>query len=286
MKFSTVTKFFVSLLFCLNAGAVVDVKTYIPTNAHKYLPTLKTEQTRFWSTHPRPEQLGALIEHESCISLTNSRCWSPTSQLKNAREEGAGVGQITRAYNKNGKLRFDALQELKDKHPSVLADWSWENVYSRPDMQLRAVVLKSKDNFDYLKVVASDIERLKFADAAYNGGMGGVNSDRRLCGLTTGCNPQIWFGNVEKTCTKSKAALYGNRSACDINRNHVVDVVNIRNIKYKTYLQNVVVKPSIVAKVVIEEKVVSEEKVVIEEKVVVKKPCFTMIFERSLKVFK
>lgn len=254
----------------LNSYGVDDVKTYIPTNAYKYLPILKVEQTKYWPNHPHPEQFGALGEHESCISLRHPRCWSPTSMLKTQREEGAGIFQITRAYDKNGKLRFDALQELKDKHPSVLSDWSWENVYQRPDLQLRAVVLKSKDNFDYLKVVADPIERLKFSDAAYNGGMGGVNSDRRLCGMTDGCNPQIWFGNVEKTCTKSKAVLYGNRSACDINRNHVNDVINIRSVKYKPYMKDVVVA----------------NKPVVVNSVDVKKSYFNMLVEYILNVFK
>lgn len=218
-----------------------DVRTYIPIKAYQYLPTLKTEQLRYWKTHPVPEQLGGLIEHESCISLTNSRCWSPTSQLKTPREEGAGLPMITRAYDKNGNLRFDALTELRNKHPTELSGWSWENVYKTPEYQLRAVVLKSNDNFKTLNTITSEKERLKFSDAAYNGGVGGVQSDRRACGLKEGCDPQIWFGNVELTCTKSKAALYGNRSACDINRNHVNDVINIRSNKYKPYLQNIVV---------------------------------------------
>jgi hypothetical protein len=263
----------VLLLFGCTAAFSVneDVRTYIPTRAHTYLPILKAEQKQFWNSHPNPEQLGALGEHESCISLTHNRCWSPTSILKTSREEGAGIFQITRAYDKNGKIRFDALQELKDKHPTVLSDWSWENVYKRPDLQLRAVVLKSKDNFDYLKVISNVDERLKFSDAAYNGGMGGVNSDRRLCGLKNGCNPQIWFGNVELTCSKSKVVLYGNRSACDINRYHVNDVINIRSNKYKPYLKNV--EPVILPK--IEEKITNTY---------VKKSYLT-IFLNILKIF-
>lgn len=271
MKLSVVANLLVWLLISINVYAAVDVKTYIPTNAHTYLPILKTEQVRFWNTHPQPEQLGSLIEHESCISLTNSRCWSPTSQLKTAREEGAGFGQITRAYDKNGKLRFDALQELKDKHPSVLTGWSWENVYQRPVTQLRAVVLKSKDNFDYLKVITDNRERLKFSDAAYNGGMGGVQNDRRVCGLKSGCNPQIWFGNVELTCTKSKAAIYDTRSPCYINRNHVNDVTNIRSVKYKTYMKNVVV--------------VDKPVVVVASVDIVKKSYFTALVEYVLNIF-
>lgn len=253
-------KLFVALLlvcFLGNSLSANDVKTYIPTKAYQYLPTLKSEQIKYWGNHPAPEQLGGLVEHESCTNLTNSRCWSPTSQLKTPKEEGAGLGQITRAYDKNGKLRFDALAEIRDKHPA-LSGWSWENVYQKPDYQIKAVVLKSNDNYKSLNTITDPKERLKFSDAAYNGGMGGVQNDRRACGLKSGCNPQIWFGNVELTCTKSKAALYDKRSPCFFNRNHVDDVINIRSNKYKPYLQNVVV--AIPPKVVVEKDKVDEVK--------------------------
>jgi hypothetical protein len=62
------------------------------------------------------------------------------------------------------------------------------------------------------------------ADAAYNGGIDGVLNERRACGMTDNCDPQQWWGNVERVCLKSKAPLYGTRSACDINRHHVKDV--------------------------------------------------------------
>ena len=207
----------------------------VPKQALPYLPVLKAEQVRFWPSHPAPEQLGALVEHESCVSLTHSRCWSPTSRLKSAREEGAGFGQITRAYRKDGGLRFDALAEIRDTHPA-LNGWSWSNVYQRPDYQLRAVVLKSHDNYKALRMVADPMERLNFADAGYNGGMGGVQNERRACGLSAGCDPQRWFNHVERHCLKSRTALYGQRSACDINRHHVRDVVLTRSAKYKRWL--------------------------------------------------
>lgn len=175
-----------------------------------------------------------MIEHESCISLTHSRCWNPSSKLKSAREEGAGLGQITRAYTATGALRFDALAEIRDKHPS-LRELSWGNVYQRPDLQIRAVVFKMKDNYTYYAKYTDPYNALAFADAAYNGGIRGLDNERRACKLTTNCNPSVWFGNVEKLCLKSKAALYGQRSACDINRHHVSDVLITRAPKYKQF---------------------------------------------------
>jgi hypothetical protein len=206
----------------------------VPKQALPYLPVLKAEQVKYWPQHPAPEQLGGLIDHESACPRVRS-CWNPSAQLKTKREEGAGFGQITRAYRKDGGLRFDALAEMRSAHPA-LGGWNWGNVYQRPEYQLRAVVLKSLDNFKALRMVANPTERLNFADAGYNGGVGGVQNERRACGLSAGCNPQRWFNHVELHCLKSRAALYGQRSACDINRHHVRDVVLVRSAKYKRWL--------------------------------------------------
>lgn len=224
--------FAVLMLFAGRAGAQ-DVRTFIPPQAHQHLPTLAAERARFWSDHSQPELLPALIEHESCLRLTHSRCWNPASRLKSAREEGAGLGQITRAFRPDGSTRFDALAEMRDRHPS-LREWSWSTVYQRPDLQLRAVVLKMRDNHRFFTGLGvSPAEALQFADAGYNGGNGGVQADRRACRAKPGCDPGRWFGHVERTCTKSHAALYGNRSACDINRHHVHDVTQVRAAKYR-----------------------------------------------------
>lgn len=200
--------------------------------AQQYLPVLAAERQRMWADHPRPELLPSLVGHESGCPCMR-KCWEPGARLKSAREEGAGLGQITRAYRVDGSLRFDALAELRDRHPA-LGDWSWENVYKRPDLQLRAVVIMMREGFQYFKRLGlSDSAALAFADAGYNGGNGGVQNDRRACKLSAGCNPAQWFGQVELHCTKSRVALYGQRSACDINRHHVVDVLTVRAAKYR-----------------------------------------------------
>lgn len=205
----------------------------VPDNAAVYAPTLKAEQTRLWGDHPAPQLLAALVEQESCTYLGSPTCWSPTARLKTQREEGAGMGQITRAYRADGSTRFDTLAALRSRYPE-LTGWTWSNVYQRPDLQLRAMVLMSRDNYRAMRRLVPDASNaLAFADAAYNGGMGGVQSDRRACGIKTGCDPQRWFGHVEGTCTKSRAPLYGQRSACDINREHVHNVLQVRAVKYK-----------------------------------------------------
>lgn len=130
------------------------------------------------------------------------------------------------------------MAELKRVHPKELYELTWSNVYSRPDLQIKSVVLKVKDDYTYFRRYTPDtLQARKFADAAYNGGRGGVEKERRACAIALNCNPEIWDANVEKLCLKSKKPLYAGRSACDINRHHVVDVFNVRSAKYKRYIK-------------------------------------------------
>lgn len=181
---------------------------------------------------PKAWYLASLAEHESCVSLKHSRCWNPKSKLKTSREEGSGIFQLTRAYTSYGTIRFDALSELRSLHKTELKELSWSNIYTRPDLQLRAGVLKMRDNYRYYIKYTDKENALAFADAAYNGGIGGLDKERRACKISGSCDSSKWFDNVEKFCMKSKAALYGQRSACDINRHHVKDVLVIRSPKY------------------------------------------------------
>lgn len=201
----------------------------LPAEYGVYGPVLKVEQERYWPDHPDPPALAALIEQESCPSLKSSQCWNPSARLKTAREEGAGMGQITRAYRADGSMRFDALAGLKGQYSTELAGWSWDNVYQRPDYQLRAVVLMSRDAARPFRGLAG---WLQFGDAAYNGGGAGVQQERRACNLTAGCDPAQWFNHVALHCLKSRQPIYAGRSACDINREHVYNVFKIRRAKY------------------------------------------------------
>ena len=211
------------MLLTATVGAV-NTATYIPPGAYQYIDTVKQESNKHFPALPIKEYIPSLIEHESCVTLTSKRCWQPTAQLKTSREEGAGLPQITRAYTKTGTLRFDKLAEMRVQYPLLLGQANWGNIYKRPDLQIRIITLLSRDNYNKLYQVKDPLERLKFADSAYNGGLGSVNKDRILCGLQANCNPSVWFNNVEKYSYKSRVAIYGNRSAYDINRHHVRDV--------------------------------------------------------------
>jgi hypothetical protein len=199
----------------------------VPDQALPLLPLLQAEQRAHWPDHPMPHYFGGLIDHESACPRPRS-CWKPTAQLKSAREEGAGLGQLTRAYHPDGRLRFDALREMREAHPA-LRELDWASIYQRPDLQLRAVVLKSRG--DWL-VMPDAPARLHFTDLAYNAGRGRVTQDRRACQIKPGCDPHQWAGHVELTCTASRKPIYGTRSACDISRHHVHDVIEVRAPRY------------------------------------------------------
>lgn len=221
------------LWLIVSTASAQSVKTYIPKNAYLYLPVMVKEQKQYFPDVPDTAYMPALTEHESCPSLTSKRCWSPDSELKTEKEQGVGLGQITRAYDKTGKVRMDALEDMKRRYDSELKELSWLTVKKRPDLQIRALVLMTRGNYKSLHPVKNPIYRLQMTDAAYNGGLGGLNKERMACGLAKDCDPQIWFDNVEKYCLKSKKALYGNRTPCDINRHHVDDVFNTRMPKYR-----------------------------------------------------
>jgi hypothetical protein len=213
-----------------------DVKTFIPPQAFQYFNTVKLEGNRILPGFEYLYYFGGLIEQESCISLTHSKCWNPKSQLKTSRELGQGFGQLTKAFNKDGTIRFDALTDLRRANMSQLRELSWTNITQRPDLQIRAIVIMSKNNYKIFYMVRDNYERLAMADSAYNGGAGAVRKQRQLCSLRRGCDPQKWFGNLERMVVKSTRPIYGNRSADTINKEHVRYVLKIRMLKYKQYI--------------------------------------------------
>lgn len=208
--------------------------------AVKHAPVIRAAVAQHWADLPWPHYIGGLIEHESCISLTHSRCWEPTSQLKATRkdgsaEEGAGLAMLTRVWRADGTVRMDTLGDLRARY-KPLSGLTWANVYQRPDLQITALVLLSAENWGAFTDVADFRERLAFTDGAYNAGRGMIRGRRNRCHLTPGCDPQKWFGHAEKHCTASRTPLYGNRSACDIVEHHVSDVLNKRMPKYRRLL--------------------------------------------------
>lgn len=215
---------------CLVAGALVLAfvgfarAQPVPERAQALAPLVVQEIGQHWPGLPRRSYIGALIEKESCITLTHRTCWSSAARLKTQREEGAGLGQITRAWSASGALRFDALAHTRTLDPGALQELTWDNVYTRADLGVRAILVTLRDCHRRLQRLGLQdaMARLAFCDAAYNGGLAGVLQERRLCGLGRGCDPQQWFGHVEHHSQKNRQRWPGYAaSAFEINRAHV-----------------------------------------------------------------
>lgn len=128
--------------------------------------------------------------------------------------------------------KFDALSELKAKYPSLFKHWSWTDPYN-VEYQLRGVVIKNRDNYLALDWAKDCFERLAMMDAAYNSGLGSVRFRRRLCANTPGCDPTVWFGNMELTSGQSTKPIEGyKQSFADITKTHVANVMLVRRPKY------------------------------------------------------
>ena len=186
--------------------------------AAPYAPVVKSQLTELWPGMPLPSFIAAQIEQESL--------WNPRAELKTSREYGFGFGQFTITP------RFNAFEEVKAMHPK-LRDWAYEDRFN-PTKQIIAVIVKDHGLYRQCRpLMATDFERLACVGASYNGGYGGFVSDRRLCGNTQGCDPTLWFGNVERTSMKSRQRWQGyGKSGFEINREYPVNTLKVRRPKY------------------------------------------------------
>lgn len=196
-----------------------------PRAALALLPVLKAEQVAYWQGMPYPSILGSQVEQETCPSLTHRQCWNSHAELKTSREYGFGLGQITITS------RFDNLAVSRGLDPS-LRDWRFEDRFDA-GRQLRVIVLMDRGIHGRIKGAATPADQVQFMLGAYNGGEGGLSSDRRMCVQTAGCNPGRWFGHVERTSLKARAKVQGYGQAFfDVNRGYVSNIWTVRRARY------------------------------------------------------
>lgn len=199
----------------------------LPGDSARLLPKLDAEIKTYWPTlSPRAFPAG-VIDQESN--------WKVKATLKTSRELGCGLGQFTIAYDAAGKPRFDALTETKQLN-SNLKGWSWSDCYNE-EYQIRGVITKLRINDrNCSALMENNLESKACAAAQYNGGAGSVNKRIRTCRMTPGCEPRIWFDNLQKQCPQSnvKVAGYG-ESFCDINSKYPTRVFTRMN-KFERFL--------------------------------------------------
>lgn len=226
--------FVISLAF--TSASAQDVRTYVPVPAVKLCPDLRTVQLASWPDAPKPSFLCAQVEQESCIHLKHPRCWNAHSQLKTSREWGFGLGQTTIAYRKDGSVRFNKQAELREQYAS-LRGWTDDKKFDI-NYQMTAIVEMDRGIFMRITDAATINDRLAFTLSAYNGGESGVRQDRLLCSNTVGCNPKVWFRNVELYSLKSRKANPGyGASAFEINREYIHNVMTVRRPKYEIFFK-------------------------------------------------
>ncbi len=218
------------ILFVTAARA--NVQTQMPENAVKNHHLLMTERATYWPEMDKPSMMGAQVEQETCLRLSHPKCWTSLAQLKTEREQGAAFGQLTRVWTKTGQLRFDTLTDTVLKHPVALKGYSWDN-WSDPQLSMRAYVLYMRDVCKSITGAATTLDAFQMCLSAYNGGAGGLKSDRLTCRATPGCDPNKWLGNVANTSLKAKTAIAGyGKSFFEINREYVTNVTIVRRVRY------------------------------------------------------
>jgi hypothetical protein len=217
----------------------------IPKNAYVNGPLLYDSLMEHFPEDPYLEYMFGLVEQESCVTKTNARCWSGRAALntkhKNGRraEAGRGLGQFTVAWRSDGSVRLDTFKALRLRYPKELSEFTLATVEQRVDLQTTALVLLFKENYDALRTRIPDADsRLDFADSAYNGGLRDVKKGIDICKKMDGCDPELWFGNVEDVLPKVRRPGLYRKSSYEINTEHVYNVRNLRAPTYSTFVSS------------------------------------------------
>lgn len=215
-----------ALLLCFalgSANAARPTAAMIKVNEGKYLPLLDTTVSCKWPQLEQRYYLGGQVYAESK--------WDPNARLKTDREEGVNFGQITVTKQFDNFTAFKALDKS-------LKSWKWEDRFD-PVNGMKALVVYDYSLFKQVQQAATVEDRFAFTFSAYNGGMGGLLKDRRLCQGTTGCDMTRWVSNVAGTSWKAKSKVQGYGSSFyDINRDYVKNIMGPFGDRYRPYFNS------------------------------------------------
>lgn len=217
------------LLLCTVAMAVTPHEQRMIDKGKPLFPLVNWAFETAWPDAPMRSFVAAQAEKESL--------WNPQAVLcvpkpSCSREKGMGLGQFTITK------KFNAFREVSLMHP-LLRDWSPEE-YTDPRKQALAMVVKNRSHYlQCTKLMRGVTHVMACVASSYNGGYGGFVADRRLCGNTIGCDPELWFGHVAETSLKAKKPLEGyGQSFYQINRGYAKVLVFDYRLKYVPYLGN------------------------------------------------
>lgn len=216
-----------------------SIDTYIHPRALVLIPLIKIETKLYAPGLKSPWVIPALMDHETCPGYKSYKCFNTSAELKTSREQGLGLPQMTRTWNPDGSIRFDNIKNLREKYPKELGELDWDTFKEMPQLQIRSAVILFYEDYRRLALVKSEDERLRMTRSSYNGGGGRVATARSKCKLTTNCDPQVWYLNVEKHLPQSRTPMkgYGNRSPYEINTHYVKDTER-RMAKFKPFFTN------------------------------------------------
>lgn len=212
-------------------ASLADVNVLADTSsgavrARVYIPMLINVVNVLWPSMSDKALLPAQVEQETCASFRSSKCWNPRAELKTSREYGWGLAMITVTPKFNN---FLAAREWDVS----LSKWQWEDRFNA-EMQLRALVAYDRNLYRQIRFGATERDKMAFMFSAYNGGLGGLLKDRRMCVAVKGCDPERWFGHIEKHSFRAKTATKGyGKSFFEINREYVKNILDIRSLKYR-----------------------------------------------------
>lgn len=190
----------IALLITILVLAIPSAHASTLDNARPYLPILSESLDKGWPAAPLRHIPAGQVEQESS--------WKERATLKTSRELGRGLVQMTIAYDKSGKERFNIYRDaVRNK---LLKEWDWRRDPYNVRYQLTFLVLQDRANFDQVRpYFANDGEAWKGALVCYNAGAGRwlqrLKNARRM-GLPT----NIWDGGLDRAYGKGEAALlYG-----------------------------------------------------------------------------
>ncbi|MDR3414229.1 MAG: hypothetical protein P4L87_25255 [Formivibrio sp.] len=190
--------------------------------ARPYLPVLASIAAELTPQVQPATTYAGQIEQESR--------WKVRAELKTDREYGFGLSQCTVTK------RFNCFDEMRQSGDKTLARWQWADRFD-PAMNMRVIVLKDKQCLRYAGG-ATGSDRNAMMLACYNGGGGGLVSDKAICRAKSGCDPGRWWGNVATTSNKSRVKWQGyGQSAFDINRQYPDNIIWKFAPKYTNYMK-------------------------------------------------